>query len=285
MFLPFLLNEQKYSIVRYRCNRKGFNMKPNGHSRSVPERQKERNEIVQYRPQLKHYAVSLCKNSALADDLTQQTILLGLKFLHTFTEGSNMKAWLFTILRNEYFTHLRKKKREKEWSPKLENSIQYSTGFKANEAESTYDFRHLVLLLACLPPKQMDAVTAVGYLGLSYEDSALRLGCQVGTVKSRVSRARDDLASMMNGAVITRVKLSKLKTATKGFHPNHPYFPIAKAYEELFAACDDVDTKLDGSVSVKATKSEELWEDLVASGALDNPEEDLPEFLEDYSTT
>lgn len=260
-------------------------MKTNGPARSVSERRDEQSEVLHLLPFLKNYGLSLCRKEDLADDLAQQTALKAIVNLNRFTPGSNMKAWLSTILRNEYFTHLRKRKREREWDDKYDNSVLMSTGLWTNKAENSVDYTRLLMLLACLPHEQMAAFIATCYLGMPYEEAAMRLSCAIGTVKSRVNRARQSLIGMMEDATLIHVELAQLKNATNLLAMDHPFYPIAKAYEELYAACDDVDTKPDGSGRVKATKREMLWRELVASGLLQDTEDNLPEFLEDYSNT
>lgn len=233
-------------------------------------------EIVAYIPALKAYAISMTRNQVRADDLVQQTMLKALSKLEQFQRGTNLKAWLFTILHNQYFSEYRKVRREDQWNPVFENSLAFSTGSIGSGAESTYEFHQLLLYLVCLPPDQSDALIAIGYLGMSYDEAADRFACAVGTVKSRVNRARVELSALMKGARIQHVDLTKLKNATRGVPQTHPYYPIAQAYEELYASCDSVDTRTVRETSgpiVESTKSDELWNDLVASGALDERED------------
>jgi RNA polymerase sigma-70 factor (ECF subfamily) len=211
-----------------------------------------------------------------ADDLVQQTYLQAFTKLSQFSPGSNMFAWLSTILRNRFVSDRRKEKREQEWDPEFENSLKFSSGTGEHEAETAHDFRRLIMYIACLPLEQSDALIAVGYLGLKYEDVAERLNCAVGTVKSRVNRAREALLILMEGAVVREVQFAQLKTATKGFSKDHPYFPIAQAYEDLFAECEDISRGSRVSERQAAPSDEDaIWQDLVTSGALDESVDDF----------
>ena len=255
---------------------------------SVFERQQLESEVLKCLPNLKGFAMSLAQKKSQADDLIQQTVLQALAKLDSFEPGSNMLAWLFTILRNYHYSLMRKAGRETAWDPEFENTMRFSTGLSETGAEAAHDFNRLLLYVACLPADQSDALIAVGYLGMSYEEAAGRLDCAVGTIKSRVSRARDSLNSMLEDTIIKKVDLEKLKEATKSVPKGHPYWPIAKAYEELYAASKGVSSKPNRHISKKANGSEhkrkptndQLWEDLVASGALDDEHESLVELMQ-----
>lgn len=234
-------------------------------------------EMLTLLPKLKAFAISLSKNQASAEDLVQDTVQRAIANLDSFEPGTNLQAWLFTILRNRFRSNYRKRKREVEWNPDFDNSASLSTGFEQGEAEATYDFRVLLSNLACVNLEQSDALVAVGYLGMSYEEAAERLGCAVGTIKSRVNRAREHLQRLMRGSVVKRIDLTSLKSATQGVPSTHPYFPIARAYEEMFAAFEMRKVR-DKGESRKDSASEVAWRRLVDSGALD---EISDEFLSD----
>lgn len=260
-------------------------MTTNGDGRSDPERQKTVGEILACLPSLKAFAISLCHDVTRAEDLVQETVSRALANLHRFEPGTNMPAWLFTILRNQFHTEYRKLKREEplkaDFAKTLSLSRGLSKGEAETEAEAVYDFRRLLLYLACLPAYQSDALVAVGYLGMSYEESAERLGCAVGTVKSRVNRARLELATLIEESTLKHVDLTRLKTTTRGVPQSHPYYPIAKAYEEMYAASEGVsDGSSGGQVSADTvSEKEKLWENLVASGALDENQKNLDELM------
>lgn len=145
-----------------------------------------RDELVASIPNMRAFAVSLCGNRDHADDLVQEALVKAWAHLDTFKPGTKLKAWLFTILRNSYFSELRKSKRE----------VHDSNGdFAAHLSTPAAQLGHLELIdlnkaLAQLPADQREALILVGAEGFAYEDAALIAGCPVGTIKSRVSRAR-----------------------------------------------------------------------------------------------
>lgn len=149
--------------------------------------------LVYFLPNLKAFACSLTRDITHAEDLVQDTVLRALSNQEKFIRGSNLLAWLFTILRNLFLSELRRNKSFAEIVPQL-----HARG-KSNIAGSKHDHMQLAELLTAvegLPPQQMRAVTMVGALGYSYEETADHEDCAVGTVKSRVSRARSTLSQL-----------------------------------------------------------------------------------------
>ena len=129
-------------------------------------------------------------NAAAADDLVQETLLKAWANQGRFEPGSNLKAWLCTILRNHFYTECRKRRREVEDADGvLAGQVQAPA---AQEASS--DLRRVGQHLAKLSPAMREALLLVAAQGLTYEAAAELMGCQVGTVKSRVNRARSALA-------------------------------------------------------------------------------------------
>jgi len=215
--------------------------------------------LLEHRPRLYSFAISLTHDQTRAEDLVQDTLLRAMTHLYQFAPGTEMGAWLFTILRNSHFSFYRKMRRERDWHPGLENSLQHSTGLVAEGAST--DYRKMLIFLACLPPDQRDALVAVGYLGLGYDEAAECLGAALGTVKSRVNRARNTLHAMMAGsAEVLSAPLAQLAAAHKAVPGSHKFYPIARAYAEMYAAFAEKE---------EATPDEDNWQALVASGALD----------------
>lgn len=151
-------------------------------------------ELIGAVPNLRAFAVSLCSNADRADDLVQETLVKAWDKIDTFEEGTNLKAWLFTILRNAYFSEIRKYRRE----------VADSDGeYAATLSSQPEQFGHLEMVdlldaLDRLPPDQREAVLLVGAEGFAYEEAAEICGCAVGTIKSRVNRARNRLAQLMH---------------------------------------------------------------------------------------
>lgn len=137
-------------------------------------------------PKLRAFAVSLSGRHDRADDLVQNAILKAWAKQESFTAGTNMKAWLFTILRNEFYSSLRKGRRE----------VQDSDGVLVDglavhpEQYGSLDLQDFRKALDSLPSDHREAIVLVGASGFSYEEAAEICGCAVGTLKSRVSRAR-----------------------------------------------------------------------------------------------
>jgi RNA polymerase sigma-70 factor (ECF subfamily) len=145
-------------------------------------------------PSLRAFAVSLCGNADRADDLVQETLVKAWSHIGSFAEGTNMPAWLFTILRNQFYSHYRKRRREVE-DPEGEMAAQLSSLPEQHGHMDMLDFR---AALQSLPADQREAIILVGASGLSYEDAASICGCAIGTMKSRVNRARNRLAELLS---------------------------------------------------------------------------------------
>jgi RNA polymerase sigma-70 factor (ECF subfamily) len=147
-------------------------------------------QIVEVIPNLRAFARSLVSNSSQADDLVQGALTRALANLDKFEAGTNLRAWMFTILRNLYYSELRKRRREVE---DADGGYAATLSTQANQiaALELKDFR---AALAKLPPEQREALILIGASGFSYEDAARICGCAIGTMKSRVNRARNRLA-------------------------------------------------------------------------------------------
>src|SRR5689334_16660622 len=152
-----------------------------------------RDSLLAATPNLRAFAVSLTGSFDRADDLVQDTLLRALSHIDRFERGTNLNAWLFTILRNLFHSEYRKRRREVE-DP---DGGYAATLRSAPEQQSHLDFEDLRAALAKLPPDQREALLLVGAQGFSYEDAAVICGCAIGTVKSRVNRARKRLAELM----------------------------------------------------------------------------------------
>jgi RNA polymerase sigma-70 factor (ECF subfamily) len=150
-------------------------------------------DLVGSIPNLRAFAISLSGNADRADDLVQEALVRAWGHLDSFVEGSNLRAWLFTILRNTYFSQYRKRRRE----------VPDTDGIFANKiAVAPRQNDHMDLLdirvaLARLPADQREALILIGAAGHSYDEAAVICGCPIGTVKSRVSRARRRLAELL----------------------------------------------------------------------------------------
>jgi RNA polymerase sigma-70 factor, ECF subfamily len=153
-----------------------------------------RDAVLAAVPSLRAFAISLSGNVDRADDLVQETLLRALVNIDSFEPGTNLSAWLFTILRNLFRSEYRKRRREVE-----DGDGTYAESLKSQpEQEARVEFREFRTALSKLPPDQREALILVGASGFSYEEAAGICGCAVGTIKSRVNRARTRLAELMS---------------------------------------------------------------------------------------
>jgi len=152
-----------------------------------------RDQVLAAVPGLRAFAMSLSGSVDRADDLVQETLLRALAHIDSFTPGTNMPAWLFTILRNLFRSEYRKRRREVE-----DGDGRYAETLKSHpEQIGRVEFHEFRSALAKLPPDQREALILVGASGFSYEAAASICGCAVGTIKSRVNRARTRLADLL----------------------------------------------------------------------------------------
>ncbi len=152
-----------------------------------------RSAILAAVPSLRAFAISLSGNVDRADDLVQETLVRALANIDSFEPGTNMSAWLFTILRNHFRSEYRKRRREVE-----DSDGRYAETLKSQpEQQGRIEFREFRAALARLPADQREALILVGASGFSYEEAAHICGCAVGTIKSRVNRARTRLAELL----------------------------------------------------------------------------------------
>lgn len=155
-----------------------------------------RQDLIAALRELRAFALSLVTDATRADDLVQETMLKAWSNQHRFEPGSNLMAWLCTILRNQFYTEYRKRKREVE---DADGTFSAQMSVSASQ-EHAVELHVIQDQLAKLPAAQREALLLVGAQGLTYEAAAEVIGCQVGTVKSRVSRARSTLTGSL-GAV------------------------------------------------------------------------------------
>ena len=150
--------------------------------------------VVNLVPDLRAFGRSLTREHARADDLVQDTIVKALSNKEKFKEGTNLRAWLFTILRNTFYSGKRKQK----WEVEDVDGV-YTERLSVKPAQDGVmelsDFRKA---FETLPPDQRESLMLVGAAGMSYDEAAEICDCAVGTVKSRVNRARARLADMLH---------------------------------------------------------------------------------------
>jgi RNA polymerase sigma-70 factor, ECF subfamily len=152
-----------------------------------------RETLVDHLPSLRAFAMSLTRNRSMADDLVQDTIVKAWTNIEKFAVGSNLQAWLFTILRNTYYSSLRKRRRE---VPDPEG-IHAQRLYVKPDHDGRLAYRDFERAFDLLSPEHREVLTLVGASGFSCEEAAVTMGVAVGTVKSRASRARKRLSELM----------------------------------------------------------------------------------------
>lgn len=153
-----------------------------------------REEIVTHIGPMRAFAISLTRNTALADDMVQDALVKAWTNIGSFEPGTNMRAWLFTILRNTYYSHHRKRSREVE---DTEGALSEGLAQKPDH-DGRLQMRDFSAAFETLPEEQREALVLVGAGGFSYEEAAETCGVAIGTIKSRVNRGRARLAELMD---------------------------------------------------------------------------------------
>jgi RNA polymerase sigma-70 factor, ECF subfamily len=153
-----------------------------------------RDEILEHLPSLRAFAVSLTRDSSSADDLVQDTIIKAWKNFSSFKQGTNLRAWLFTILRNTFYSARRKSKREvADVEGVMANSLSEKPAHDGRLQMADFE-----KAFAKLNDEQREALVLVGASGMTYEEAAETCGVATGTMKSRVNRARAKLIDLMD---------------------------------------------------------------------------------------
>jgi RNA polymerase sigma-70 factor (ECF subfamily) len=145
-------------------------------------------------PHLRAFARSLCNDAVAADDLVQDTMLRAWKARDSYTANTSFRAWSFTILRNVFYSEKRRSWRSTELAPEIAERTLVASDNPAKGMELV----ELRNALDHLPDDQREAIILVGAGGMAYEEAAQIVGCAVGTIKSRVSRARKALTAMLD---------------------------------------------------------------------------------------
>ncbi|EAQ03654.1 RNA polymerase sigma-70 factor [Pseudooceanicola batsensis HTCC2597] len=153
-----------------------------------------REELVEHLPSLRAFAMSLCRNSAQADDLVQDTIVKAWTNMDKFKAGTNLRAWLFTILRNTFYSARRRSGRE---VADVDGAFSSNLATKPDH-DGRLAMKDFEKAFATLPDEQREALLLVGASGFSYEEAADMCGCAVGTIKSRANRGRARLSELLS---------------------------------------------------------------------------------------
>jgi RNA polymerase sigma-70 factor (ECF subfamily) len=157
-------------------------------------------DLVALIPHLRAFARTLCGDAAAADDLAQDAVLKAWDARSSFQMGTNMKAWTFMILRNQFYSEKRRSWRQTQ----LDQDAAERTLVAADDPEAPVALDEMRLAMSMLPSEQREALILVGAGGFAYEEAAEICGCAVGTVKSRVSRARRALQAILERGAYDR---------------------------------------------------------------------------------
>lgn len=153
-----------------------------------------RDELVSHLPAMRAFALSLTRNGATADDMVQDTVVKAWTNIDKFEVGTNMRAWLFTILRNTYYSSRRKVKRE---VADVDGVFAETLSVKP-EHDGRLQMADFKDAFEQLPDEQREALVLVGASGFSYQEAAEMCGVAVGTIKSRANRGRAHLAELLD---------------------------------------------------------------------------------------
>lgn len=163
--------------------------------------------LVDAIPHLRAFARSLTHNADFADDLVHDAVLRALDAAEQFTPGTNFRAWIFTILRNHFYNEV------KRWRGRVVSLTDSQANLRKidPQQEANLEFDDFQRAFWQLSPNQREVLTLVGAEGLTYDEAAQICNCCVGTVKSRVSRARYELKRLMSddSLVLRRIELAK----------------------------------------------------------------------------
>ena len=157
-------------------------------------------DLIALIPHMRAFARTMTGNPAQADDLAQDALAKAWQCRDSFQMGTNMKAWTFMILRNQFYSDMRRAWR----SVQLDQEAAERTLLATDDPDAPIELNELRMALAALPVDQREALILVGAGGMSYEEAADICNCAVGTVKSRVSRARDALRRIIESGDFER---------------------------------------------------------------------------------
>ena len=155
--------------------------------------------LVEHIPALRRYALFLCQDRDRADDLVQECLTRAIANLARFQHGTNLRAWLLAILRNYYFNNdIRRAGRERQWASDEEERAHHPVSVPSQT--DAIALLELEQAMMNLPEEQREVLLLVGAEGMSYEEAAQLLALPIGTIRSRLSRARQRLLVLMGEA-------------------------------------------------------------------------------------
>jgi RNA polymerase sigma-70 factor, ECF subfamily len=162
-----------------------------------------KNELASLIPHLRAFGRNLCGNPDLADDLVQETMLKAWRARGQYQPGTSMKSWTFVILRNSFLSQMRRNKFHGEYDELVAERVLVHK----DEQSDHLHLGDLQRALLQLPLQQREALILIGAGGMSYEEAAAICECAIGTMKSRVSRARDALDNIINSGQLDKSRM------------------------------------------------------------------------------
>lgn len=154
-----------------------------------------RDQLVALLPSLRAFSRGLCGHREMADDLAQDTIMRAWAARESYTQGTNFRAWMFMIMRNQFYSTIRKNSRTTSLDPEVAERVLVV----APAQQNGINVDDVAKALQRLPAEQRETLLLIGANGLSYEEAADVMGCAIGTVKSRLARGRTALTVMIDG--------------------------------------------------------------------------------------
>ncbi|WP_219893234.1 sigma-70 family RNA polymerase sigma factor [Aquisediminimonas profunda] len=154
-----------------------------------------RDQLVALLPSLRAFSRGLCGHREMADDLAQDTVMRAWAARESYLQGSNFRAWMFMIMRNQFYTTIRKNARMTSLDPEVAERVLVV----APAQQNGLNVEDVAKALQKLPAEQREVLLLIGANGLSYEEAAEVTGCAMGTIKSRLARGRTALAALIDG--------------------------------------------------------------------------------------
>jgi RNA polymerase sigma-70 factor (ECF subfamily) len=203
---------------------------------SILEQSDFERDLLTHIQSLRKFGIGLTRSTTSADDLVQDTLLRALSKKDQFKPGTNLRAWLFTIMRNRWHSLHRKQRWERPFYDDEEHRAPAHCSVRAFEQaeEVMHRFINLAPYLAQLSGDMRDALICNYYLDLPLEDAAHILDIKIGTVKSRLNRAIERLHHLMQTECVEPFDISVWASATQEISRSHRYYPVAKAYEDIY---------------------------------------------------
>lgn len=185
-------------------------------------------DLIALAPHLRAFSRTLCGRREMAEDLAQEAMMNAWRARGSFAAGTNLKAWVFTILRNAFYSQGRRAWRQAHWDEESANRLEGPP----DKQDWSVELSDTVRALSGLPDTQREAIILIGAGGFSYEEAARICGAAVGTMKSRVARGRVALLSTLDGSVPL------------------PQLPAERAID----ACDDILAQMNAVISAGARR-------------------------------